>query len=395
MIIFEIVVFILVLSFLVVIHELGHFLAAKWAKIKVEEFGLGYPPRAVTLFHWLGTPFTLNWVPFGGFVKMEGEDQLDPSTTEKTTKDNGTNSSTKASKDINTNESAFYTKTIAQRLIVILAGVFVNFIFGILAFSIFFSFKGIPEYLDSARIAFVQPNSPAEVAGIPTDVEIVAITNQDGELFSVTNNAEAATALRQAAGTVVTIITTGPCNSGGCQELAQDFEAYVRTQDEIAGLENQGGLGVVFADVDFVFYPWYQMPFKSVWYGLLQTYGLVVLTLDALQTMIASIASGGSLPQDVAGPVGIVHQASKYEIFQQGPLVLLHFTGIISVSLAIMNLLPIPALDGGRAVFIVLELFLGKKKIEVVEQYAHYFGFVFLIGLILVITARDIWRIFI
>jgi regulator of sigma E protease len=399
-ILFEIAIFILILSFLVIIHELGHFFAARWAKIKVDEFGLGYPPRAISLFTWAGTVFSLNWIPFGGFVRMDGEDgpesdvelEEDAKKSAKSAKKTA-NVSSKSKSD--SEEGPFYTKTAFQRMVVILAGVIVNFAFGIFAFSVVYSIKGIPELIDSARISAVMPGSPAEVAGLPTDVEIISIITSSEEQYTVQSNADVISAVADQGGNVVTIVTTGTCDDQyGCAESAQMFDVYVRTQDEIPNPENEGALGIRFQEFVMTKYPWYQMPFRGTVVGIEQTYMLIVVTLSELQKMFVEVSSGGPLPADIAGPVGIVHQANEYQIFRQGPLMILNFAGVISASLAIMNLLPIPALDGGRAVFIMIEPLVGKKRVRKYEGYANYGGFMFLIFLIVVITARDIWRIF-
>ena len=113
----SVLIFILVLSFLVIIHELGHFLVAKWQGVKVEEFGLGYPPKILSLFRWKGTLFSLNAIPFGGFVRMEGE--YGEEETDK-----------KAPYSKDDKEQPFYAKSALPRLLIILAGPFVNFLFG-------------------------------------------------------------------------------------------------------------------------------------------------------------------------------------------------------------------------------------------------------------------------
>jgi len=359
---FSIIMFILVLSFLVLIHELGHFFAARWAKIKVEEFGLGYPPETV---------FTLNWIPFGGFVRMEGEE--------------GTQDAA--------HPNAFYSKTTVQKLVVILAGVTVNFIFGILAFSTVYAISGIPQVIDRARIEVSIPNSPAAQAGLPAGVEIIAVRDADQNVVPIRTNAELITNVQKFIGQTVTIVTTGNCEGLSCTEIAQEFELYVRTPDETP--EGEGALGIIFTPYVVSFYPWYEMPFRGAVVGFEQTYFIIVQTFEALKQMVFDFSQKGSLPTEAVGPIGIVHQAVEYRIFDQGPLYLLNFAGVISVSLAIMNLLPIMPLDGGRAVFIVAERILGRKRTEKIEGYAQYVGILFLMFFILVITGRDIWRIFV
>jgi regulator of sigma E protease len=135
------------------------------------------------------------------------------------------------------------------------------------------------------------------------------------------------------------------------------------------------------------------MPFRGAALGTVQALGLGWLILQALQDLVADMFTRGAVPQDIAGPIGIVDQANSSEIFTQGPLALLSFAGMLSINLAVMNVLPIPALDGGRALFIVLEKLIGKKAIQKVEAVANYGGFIFLIGLIVIISARDVFRI--
>lgn len=373
----SITVFILILSFLVIIHELGHFLAAKWAKIHVEEFGLGYPPRALKLFTKWGTLFSLNWIPFGGFVRMEGEDgessdeeSAEPALSKKKRKG-----------------AAFYEKSAAVRLVVILAGATVNFVFGIVAFAILFTIVGIPN---GAIIDSVAVDSPAAQAGINPDTAITGF-RVEGQTTSVRSSAEIIGFIERHRGQTVDVITTGPCQENSCGEVQEIASAYVRTVEETPS--DQGSLGVRFRSEYTKFYPWYEMPFRGAALGTVQALGLGWLILQALQDLVADMFTRGAVPQDIAGPIGIVDQANSSEIFTQGPLALLSFAGMLSINLAVMNVLPIPALDGGRALFIVLEKLIGKKAIQKVEAVANYGGFIFLIGLIVIISARDVFRI--
>jgi regulator of sigma E protease len=374
------ILFILILSFLVLIHELGHYLAARWAKIKIHEFGLGYPPKAITLFKHNGTPFTLNWIPFGGFVRMEGEDGVPDETVTEPTQ------TTKKEK-----EAPFYTRSSFERLVVILAGVAVNFVFGIIAFTIVYAVQGIPTLINEARIGAVAENSPAAEAGIPVNVNVIAI--KDGvDTIPVSTNEEVIEAVSVRAGKEITLVTTGTCSGTTCQESATEFTTYVRTAEEIP--EGEGAIGIAFTDQVFLFYPWYEQLFRGIVVGVQQAVLFGVFILLSLFDLVKNMVQFGQVPGDVAGPVGIVHQAQTQGLFQQGWIMILNFTGLLSVNLAIMNLLPIPALDGGRALFILLEKVIGKHRVQKVEGYANYGGFMLLIGLIVLITARDIWRLF-
>lgn len=382
----SVVIFILVLSFLVIIHELGHFLAAKWAKIKVEEFGLGYPPKALKLFTWWKTEFSLNWIPFGGFVRMDGEDG--PASEAVSTSGNKDTDKEKA------DEAPFYARPVWKRLVVILAGATVNFVFGILAFALVFSIGGIPQVTDDARprIGGVSPTSTVFEAGVPSNVEIVAFKQAEVITPIATRDDVRAYALANQ-GNTVTMVTTGVCaeNESTCDSTRQEFTFRVRSQSEITSRE--GLLGIFFAPViEMKFYPWYEMPFRGMWYGLQQAFGFSQFILSILGTMVTDLFRG-VLPSDVAGPVGIADQFQSSGVVQQGWLTVISFMGMLSVNLAVMNILPIPALDGGRAVFLLIEKVVGRKAIEKIEQYANTGGFALLVSLLLLITVRDVIRI--
>lgn len=382
-----IAIVLLVLSFLVIIHELGHFIAARKVGITVEEFGIGYPPRAlnISLFakrlqvskylrkiKWLDsmkTEFTLNWIPFGGFVRMAGET---PNLKIKTTPQKGD----------------FLAATLLQRLIVIFAGVTVNFIFGVLAFTIVFSKTGIPEALLGARIGGVEAGSPAGLAQVPENVEVVGFIT--AKKLVVTDSVDAVKQFVEAnRGTTVTLVTTGQCQGTVCEDR-QEFSVYLRTLEETPA--NQGSLGVIFQTVIFNHYPWYEMPFRSAWHGTSQALQLSQLILNALGSVGKDLFKG-NISSDVAGPVGIVYQAQKGQFFDQGWLSILSFAGILSINLAIMNILPFPPLDGGRAVISILELVIGKNRTKQIEYYSSYGGYVILLILIVLITFSDISRI--
>ncbi len=366
----EILIFALILSFLVVIHELGHFFAAKWSKVTVEEFGIGYPPRAIKLFSWLGTEFTLNWIPFGGFVRMAGEEQHSAS---------------------GKNVGEFVDAPLWRRLVIILAGATVNFLFGVLAFTIIFSNMGIPVPLETARIGSVAPDSPAGQAQIPAEVEIIGLRSAEAEV-SVATPTDVVSFIQANQGKTITMITTGTCSGLECQESAQEYSVYIRTAEETP--EGQGSLGIVFQPAAFEKYPFWQMPLRSAEYGLRQAVYLGEQILGALRQLVVDVFTTGSMPAELAGPVGIVHQAQQSNIFSQGWQVLLSFAAVLSINLAIMNVLPIPPLDGGRAVFILLELVFTKKQLSTIEHYLNYGGYIILLALIILVTFRDVVRVF-
>lgn len=373
--ILQILIFVLVLSFLVIIHELGHLLAAKWAKIKVEEFGIGYPPRAFKLFHWGKVLFSLNWIPVGGFVKMLGEEGPEDEANSQGEDEDGL--------------APFYKRSRKKRLVVILAGVTVNLIFGLLAFAIIFFIKGIPTPIEGARIGMVSPGSPAEQVGMAIDTQIKTISFQE-EVKTIDSIQDASEFINAHKGNEVVVTTTLTCDKTICPVETKQYLVKLRTDDQIP--DGQGSLGIGFIDFVYVHYPWYEMPFRSMWFGVNQALFMVAMIVVALFGMVAGLFQG-VVPQDVAGPVGIIDQAAASGLFSEGFLAILNFSAMISINLAVMNLLPIPALDGGRAVFIILEKFLGKKRVNKIEGYANYGGMILLLLLIVLITIADIGKI--
>jgi regulator of sigma E protease len=364
-------IFVVVLSFLIIIHELGHFALARWSGIEVEEFGIGYPPRAMKLFKWRGVLFSLNWIPFGGFVRMKGEDP-DPKQSPKA--------------------GDFYHASSLKRLAVILAGVIANFVFGILAFTIVFGQLGIPQEIEAPRISLIAPDSPAQAAQIPTEVNILGF-KAGGDLIKTQTVDEVIEVIGEYKGQEVILVTTGPCRGLVCSESAIEYPVYLRLDEETP--ENQGSMGVAFDHVVYIFYPAWQMPFRSAEYGVKEAFALGQLILDVLRDTVVDAVTKGKVPDDIAGPVGIVHQAQTSGFFEQGFLSILSFAGMLSINLAIVNALPIPPLDGGRALFVLIERIVGRFRSRWLEQYLNYGGYIILMAMIVLITARDIWRVII
>jgi regulator of sigma E protease len=351
-------IFIVILSFLVIIHELGHFLVARWAKIKVEEFGLGYPPKAWTLFKdKMGTIYTLNWLPFGGFVRMFGEDSQEE-----------------------TKEGSFASRPAWKRMLVVLAGAVVNFTFGVIAFGMIYSWHGIPTELGGVRIEELAPGSPAESAGIPVGSLVTAIEVGE-ERIEVKEGGDLIGTVAQYRGQTVRLLT----------DDGNAYDMYVRTVEEVP--EGQGALGVTLRDFEMKFYPWWQMPFRGMWVGLQSAITFGGMILVALGTMIKELVTMGTVPADVAGPVGIVYQAEKQGFLREGFWGQLNFAAILSINLAIINVLPFPALDGGRAFLLAIEMVFRKRVKPRIEQWLNTTGFLLLIGLILLISIRDVGRV--
>lgn len=382
----HVLIVIFIISFLILIHELGHFVVALKTKTNVEEFGFGYPPRLLKLFTFKGVDFTLNAIPFGGFVRLEGE--MGPDSMPESKPKNKT---TPGASFDQPNAGPYYEKNAWQRSAIVLAGVAMNVLFALVAFSFVFSFMGIPTILEGqARIAHIAPDSPAEESGLPLNTNIIEIKS-DTKAYEITDFFSVQQAVKENLGKTLEVTVTAQCEGVSCPQEYETYQVYARSEEEIP--EGQGSIGVGFEEMVFQFYPWYEMPFRATWYGIKQAIGLGWLILQALTDMLVQLFSKGTLPQDVAGPVGIVHETQKGNIITSDFWSNLGFAGMLSLNLAIMNLLPIPALDGGKFLFILLEKVFGKKTIEKVEGYANYGGFALILILIVAITVKDIGEI--
>ena len=333
--------FLIILSVLILVHEVGHFLMAKKFGIKVEEFGFGYPPRLIGVKR-KGMVWSLNLLPFGAFVRLLGED-LKEQVEEK--------------KNLN---QAFFHQSKPVRSLVLLAGVGMNFLLGVVLFAAIYTKQGIPEKVDYLVVTKVVQGSPAEAAGIKVNDKIIGFDNSQKFIDYINANRGQKVVLKLKAGREASLTP----------RLAKD------TPPE------QGALGIAIINIDMVFYPLWQRPFRGMWFGLKEAVGWGKEILWSLTKIN---------PKDVAGPVGI-YEISK-NVSQQGLIAILQFMAILSVNLSILNLLPLPALDGGRLVFIAIEAVRKKRVKPEWEQAIHLAGIVLLIGLMVLVTINDVKRL--
>lgn len=343
--IWSILVFFAVLSLLVIVHELGHFLVAKKNGIWVEEFGFGLPPK---LFgKKIGeTIYSINALPFGGFVRLHGE-----MTKEGVTKPN----------------KAFVNKSLWVKTAVITAGVIMNFLLAILMFAIVYSFTGIPKELKEVKVLDVATNSPAQIAQIIVGDKILSV---DG--VNVSNVPEFIKQIDDKKGKKVKL------------ELQDRTVTIVPRATPPAG---EGPLGVAITDVETYFPPLWQRPFYGAYYGTKDAIFWSKNVINGFINIFADLLHGRS-PQDVSGPVGVF--AITTEVAKTGILSLLNLIGIISINLTFLNIIPFPALDGGRLLFIIIEAIFGKKITPKFEAIVHTIGMVILLLAILAITIKDI-----
>ncbi len=355
-----ILIFIVILSVLVLIHELGHFVMARVFKMRVEEFGIGLPPRARKLFTKGGTIFSLNWLPIGGFVKLWGEDMEDESQA--------------------SSPEAFFNKPIWQRAGVLVAGVVMNFVLGVILFAVVYSFVGIPVKTNLVIVDGVASGSPAEKVEIKSE-DVFEVLEVDGVAVSFKDVSGFIDIVSKNKGKEIVLTV----NRGG-EKLKKSL---IPRENPPQG---EGALGVTLTSVKIVNYPWYEKPFRGIMAGLDEALSWGREITLGLKNLVVDVFSGKGAPKDVAGPVGI-YQATK-NVYGSGILPILMFMGVLSINLAIMNIMPFPALDGGRIAFLFLEIIIGKKLKNKIEGYVHTGGMVFLLGLMVLITIRDILRLF-
>ncbi len=348
----SVIIFLVVLSLLVLIHEFGHYISAKRLGVWVEEFGLGIPPRA-----WgkkLGeTLYSLNWLPFGGFVRLHGENLDDKVTVP---------------------ERSFRNKSKKARAAIVSAGVVMNFLLAVVAFAIVYSVTGVPRESDQVSVIGVTEQSPAATSGIVVGDILLEIN--DSRLYS-TEDFIAKVDQNLGKDVNLTILRDGEEKS---------ITVVPRTDHP----EDQGPVGVVISTSETYFPPILLRPFYGIYYGFKEAVFWTTLVVTSFASMIRTLV-GGEVPAGVSGPVGIyalTTQAASY-----GIIALINFVGILSVNLAILNILPIPALDGGRLLFIVFEAIFGRKVLPKMENYLHLGGFVILILLILLITISDVSKL--
>ena len=352
----SILIFLLVLSILVLVHELGHFFIARKNGVWVEEFGFGIPPRI-----WgkkIGnTIYSLNLLPFGGFVRLHGENTED---------------------DITKPEKSFLGKSKKARSSIVIAGVIMNFILGILAFSVVYLFSGIPKETKDVKVLDVTAGSPAQTGGMLVGDIIKKV---DGEDVFATK--EFIDKIESKKGMKVQIEIERKVN-----DLSSALKIIVVPRQDHP--KDEGPLGVVISTTEIYFPPIWQRPFLGIYYGFKEAIYWGQTVLLGFWKIVSELFRG-VIPKDVSGPVGIFVITS--EAAKIGILALINFIGILSVNLAILNILPIPAMDGGRLLFIGIEAFFGKKVLPKVETYIHMIGMALLILLLLVITAADIKRL--
>jgi len=355
----SIIIFIVILGLLIFVHELGHFLIAKKSGIRVDEFAIGFPPK---LFSWEkgGTRYALNLIPFGGYVKIFGENPDEES-------------SAKDAKD------SFVNKSKLTQAAVLVAGVTFNVIFAWILFSLSFmigfdvpknTFSFVDNSQSKIQILSISKDTPAERSVLKNGDNVIGLQKGE-EIFNFVNSSEALDKIRKSETPFVLKTSKGDV----------DIESKLETESgEVVGLY----LGdVVNTKTN---------PFLAVWKGFLMTgYSIKEISI-AMKDLIFDAFLGKAELENVAGPVGIVGLVG--DAAKAGFISVVMFTAFISINLAILNLLPFPALDGGRLFFILIEVVTRRKMNPKVANTLNFIGFAILILLMIVITVSDVGKLF-
>lgn len=356
---FGVIAFIVTLLFLVLVHEWGHFIVARKLGVKVEEFGFGFPPR-IAKKHWRGTDYTLNWLPFGGFVRLKGEEDADKS------------------------PDSYASQTPWRRSLIVLAGVFMNLIVAAVLLSVVAGVGGQQDITagvsENAIVSNVSHVVVEVVPGGPAAATLEAgdrITQINGEEFlSLTalqdflqtkNDAVKLNIMRGEELLSVNVTPASFTVDGG------DAEFY--------------GIGAQLQSVGSVRYAWSRAPLEGV---RMTTDVFVLIATTLWDALIGLFTDRPTVGLDVTGPVGIAVLTG--DIVKLGVITFMQFVAILSINLAFLNLLPIPALDGGRFAFLLLEMVRRRPVSEKLELKLHQVGFSLLLLLVIVVTIIDIGR---
>lgn len=381
-----IVIFFLVLGILVLAHELGHFLVAKRNGVEVEEFGFGFPPRLVGTYkdkkgqrRWLfgnkkiseeiknkeETIYSINLLPFGGFVKITGE-----------------NGEEEAEND----PRSFSNQPLWVRFKILVAGVLMNFLLAIVFFSLSF-WLGVPKFINDdnehlnfpVTVVMVSPKSPAAQAGFQIGDKIFAVISPSGEEIKIKTIEDFVNFSKKHRGQTVKVKVKHP--------QQQEIKTLTVKEDNPTD-EETGAIGVALAKTKLIRYS----PWESLKLGFQETVSMTVLILVFLGKLIASPFTHQHLAGDITGPIGIAKMTGQAA--RVGLSFLLRFVAMLSVNLAVINLLPFPGLDGGRILFLLIEKIKGSPLNQKIEGRINTIGFIILLILMVAVIIKDIHTFF-
>ncbi len=353
-----IVLFFGILGALVIIHELGHFIVARLFKVRVLEFGIGFPPRAKVLRDVGETIYTVNWLPIGGFVKLEGEDG-----------------------DAADDPRSFSVQSLPKKLLILVAGVVMNVL---LAATIFTGIALSGDPAIGIYVPYVESGSPAQAAGIEVGDVIERV---DGVAFGAFGPGSVLGQLHDSAGKTVVLAVRRA-------DAVIQITATLRTPEQLQS--GQGALGIgkektaplePRSTPDRVNYPFD----VAIGLGLERTESAMRLIIDGVGQLVTAIITKPTEPPPASGPIGIATQIGDI-FWTLGPIVTLYLAGILSANLAVVNILPFPPLDGGRMLILILKRLAGSRLSLRAERLTYVVGFAILFAFLIWVTGFDIAR---
>ncbi|MDP3052195.1 MAG: site-2 protease family protein [bacterium] len=356
------IIFFAVLALLIITHEFGHFLFAKLSRVKVEEFGLGFPPR-IFGFKKGETLYSLNLIPFGGFVKIFGEEGEE-----------------------NKDKRSFGAQRFHIRALILVAGVLFNLFLAWPFLSATYVI-GVPMSVEQSTVAGgimtekgvmiieIQKDTPAETAGLKS-ADFLLNLSSGNDFLEVSGVKGVQDFIANHIGKEIKI------------DYSRDGKKFSVQAVPSAKPENgKASLGIAMDEVGIVKSPFY----KAVWQGLVSTVRLTGLIAKALGAFFVDIFTKRVMLSQVAGPIGIAGLVGS--AWQSGFVFILQLVALLSINLALINFIPFPALDGGRLLFLAVEFVRGKPINQKTANIANNIGFAILIILMLAITYQDISKL--
>ncbi len=343
--------FLVVLGVLIFFHELGHYLAARWRKVHVDAFSIGFGKAIASWQDRRGTQWRIAWIPLGGYVKLHGQAPMDETP--------------EAERVAERPGETFHTKSVLDRAIVVAAGPVANFLLAALLFALLFATNGVPTGLTT--VAAVSPGSPAEVGGMVAGDTIVAL---DGE--RVTRFDQVQRHIQPRAGQQVAVQIT---RDGREMTLRIVPAARPGSEEQPVGILGIQGGQATFERLD---------PVSALWAGTVQTAEVSWATLAGIGEML----TGSRSAQELGGPIRIAEVSGQAATLGIVPLI--NLMALLSVSLALLNLFPIPLLDGGHLLFYAAEAIRGRPLPPKALEYGFRAGFAVLICLFLFATWNDV-----
>ena len=349
-----ILIFILILSVLIFVHELGHFFIAKKTGVRVDEFGFGLPPRVFG--KKIGeTLYSLNLIPLGGFVKLYGEEYHEI-------------------KNKNNAKRAFINKKPWQKTLIIIGGVIGNFLLGWVIISFLFT-QGVPTPTNKIIVDKISKGSPAVISGLKEKDEIFKMI-AEGSSINLTKADDLITLTKKYAGNSISL--------------------YVKRGDKFITINvvprkkppaDEGPLGISISSYVIKKYLWYEAPF----YGLVESSRIIKTIVVELSKILYQLVTFQKVKVEVAGPIGIAKYAGS--AIKLGVNAVLELLALLSFNLGVINILPFPALDGGRLMFVLFEWITNKKINKNIEKYVNAFGLIILLSLGIFISIFDVLKL--